>query len=816
MANNSLSSQIYLSRNEIKNQIIEYMQSYLELENVDLLKSSFLSFMVEVISILTSNILFYQISTYREFYLTKAQLPESILNLSAFLGYSGANASTASVNVLFTIPFGFPDANTEFTIPNGFRVFAGDVEFRTYYTTTITVTNNAAVSVTVQEGNRTFSYPVSIEDTDFAFVLPFRQFKVDEQEFKIDEDLEPFQFFEVDVPLEGQLSSLTVEIQDPGGTSFTTWTAFNSLYLMDSNDTGYVARRSDIGQKISFGNGLIGVQPPPGGLIQVTSNLTEGADGNVIAGSITTGDRIYNTTVAGITQVVDYTVINTSSASGGSDQESLEEIRSNAITSLTALDRTVTEEDYKNANVIIEGSPLGANSLPILKRSDLKTNEIVLFTTLFFNNEVVPTRNAFYTFTDLAIPRGTVITVDEIDYYTVFDMEIDTLNTVANYEYVVFELEQLPALTTTYDPDYDFILTQVLAKRDGQKAVYEVTYSSTESNAASANCNMRIVENGATYPMTNDGTNTFILEFFDYAVVPDGELTYRFDIRDSSNNLKSTYSAQFTFKKSLRDLTISNVVSDGTANTVYDIPVIKKSYYDSINQREFELEILQELMTTTSFTDYRMLTDFVSLKFGNTTGNLTNMLLNPSTLTVNAFSCEPPPTCSVGDKYLVGRGSGVWEGYDDYIATCTDATAVTWTFTRPDPDQIVLVSDENKKYIYSDSGWVYPQFNIPLEIAVDVFRSSDFSGSITDLSQDVRTAIYNGFSGRFGINAEIFSSEIIDVVQEVDGVKKCRVTAPLANIFFSYNINNFTQQELLEFGPDYIYFTEDNITVRVF
>ena len=45
-----LDSQIYLSRDEIRNQIISYMQEYLELENVDLTNSSFLSFIVNIIS----------------------------------------------------------------------------------------------------------------------------------------------------------------------------------------------------------------------------------------------------------------------------------------------------------------------------------------------------------------------------------------------------------------------------------------------------------------------------------------------------------------------------------------------------------------------------------------------------------------------------------------------------------------------------------------------------------------------------------------------------------------------------------------------
>lgn len=815
MANTSLSSQIYTSRSEIKNQIIEFMQQYLELENVDLTKSSFLSFMVEVIAILTSNVLFYQSSSYREFYLTKAQLPSSILDLSAFLGYNVGNATAATAGILITIPFGFVDANTQFTIAEGHRFYADEIQFKTTYTTTITVVNNSQVTVTVSQNNRVFNIPVQIGSDSFAFSLAVSQLTTDEQEFKIDEDLQPFQFVDIDVPLDGQVASLTVEVQNAGDTSFATWTEFSSLYLMDNNDQGYVSRRSDTGLTISFGNGLIGVQPPAGGLVNVTTQLTQGADGNVIAGSIVSGDRIYNTTNAGITQVVDYTVVNTSAAINGDDEESLEEIRSNAITNLTALERTVTENDYKNLDVIIDDSPIAPNSLPVLKRSDLKANEIVLFTTLTFNGAVVPTRNAYSDFTDLTIPRNTIVNVSGTDYYTIFDMQIDPLNTVANYEYITSRLEIIPTLQTTFDSDYDLIPTQLTVRRSGASAIYELSYTTTETDTAS--CIMSIVENNANYVMTNDTTaGVFTITFPNLIVLPSGELTYRFTISDGSSNLASRWQSQFTFRKDLSDFSLSNVSADGTSYTIYDIPVIKKSYYDSISQTDFESQILQTLISTVTFEDYRMLTDFINLKFANTDGQLTNMQLNPTTETVIEIRCDPPTSCSVGDTYIVGTGTGLWKGYDDYFAVCSDATNVTWTLIEPDPDQIILNNDDGKVYIYSDLGWVVPIYNIPLKIVVDVFKSPDFSGSINALAQDVKNAIYNNLSSRFGINATIYRSEIYDIVQEVDGVQKCKVVEPESSIFFSYELTEFTQEELLKFGPDYIYFTLNDITVRAF
>ena len=104
-----ISTEIKLSRDGIRDQITEYVKNYLELENVDLTKSSFLSFIIDIISTLTGNLMFYQVSTYKEFFLTKAQLPESILNLSAFLGYNTKEARYATANILITIPLTFQD-----------------------------------------------------------------------------------------------------------------------------------------------------------------------------------------------------------------------------------------------------------------------------------------------------------------------------------------------------------------------------------------------------------------------------------------------------------------------------------------------------------------------------------------------------------------------------------------------------------------------------------------------------------------------------------------------------------------------------------
>lgn len=819
-----LSVVINLSRDETRTQVTTALQEYLELENVDLVKSSFLSYIVEIVSTMVSNLLFYQLSTYREFFLTKAQLPESVYNLAAFLGYEAGLASFAQVNVFFIIPLGFEDANTQFTIPSGFIAKANDgIEFQTDYVTTIIVTNNTSVKIRAQEGSRIYDIPVVIDpdENTFAFVLTMKQIVVEEQEFQVDADLQTYQFFSLDVPFSGKLAEAIVEVKQPDAAGYETWVEVSSLYLMDETTKGYVLSRREEGITLAFGNGIIGVQPPAGGTIKLTLSLTEGEDGNAIAGSIRTGDRIYNTTDAGITEIVQYEITNTSAAVGGDDEESIDEVRRNAITNLTALERTVTENDFINANIIIDDSPIAENSLPVLKRSDIKVNEIMLFITLLFQNDIVPTRDAFWSFPlgTTAVPRNTVINLDGVPFYTLFDMSINSLNSVADYSYVLFSFEQVPTLVTSFGTDYAMTADNLVVQRSGQEVTFHLRYNSIETDADIVTAEMEILETGQTFNMTNlDQTaSEFILLIPDYTIIPNGELTYYFTLTHPIEGQLSRYQNTFILRQSLENLTRSNTVEDATSVMVYDIPAIRKDYYDEVNKREFESQVLQSLLSSLTFEDYKMMTDFINVKFGNTTGVLRNMELNEVTLTpVISRRSVPPGGCSTGDRYIVANGVGDWVNQDDNIAECSDSTGVVWTFITPNTDDIVMVTNENKKYIFSASGWVFPEYDIPLQLNIDVFQLDSYSSSTSTLAQSVRDALISDFTSKFGINKPIYRSEIIETVQNVDGVEHCRLIAPESNIFFEFDIDNFTQKQLLEYGPEYVYFTEDSISIRIF
>lgn len=825
MPNTTISSQINISRDVIREQITDYVKTYLELENIDLTKSSFLTFLINIISTLTGNLLFYQTSVYNEFFLSKAQLPESVFNLSAFLGYQSQDASYSSVNVLITIPFGFSSSSAVFILPEGFIFKTKDnIEFITNYKTTITVTNNSSVKILIEDGIKKYYLPFDSNSSSFSFVLPLKQYKEVIQEYQIDADLKTYQFVTKDIYItdNNKVSSMIIEFREPDDDSWTVWTSYPSLYLLNESIKGYVSRRTDSGKKLYFGNGLIGVQPTPGSTLKVTTNVTKGFDGNIIAGSINSGERIYTTTDSGLTQIVDYSVTNPSSAINGKDEESIEEIRGNAIASITALGRLVTENDYKNIDVIIPNSPISPNAIAVLKRSDVKINDIQIYTPIEFGSDpeamknLVPTRNSKLTvpLSSTYISRNTEITIDDIVYYTIFDMTINLLNSVANYEYILYQIEQIPSLVTSYVSSYDIFANNVVINKENGKAIFKLHYQSTEDDFDQCACKMQISSTGVIYDMVNDSTSSdFTLEFDPYTLVPTGNEIYYFTISDPTNSKAGKYSAEFVFRKSLHDFMLSNLVSDSTSTIIYDIPVIKKSYYDEINQQDFESQVLQVMMSSINLTDYRMLTDFTNVKFTNTSGYCKNMLYNPTNRdSVIDLIEETPAHPNLDDSYII-TASG---DYKNNIYKCIDSTTPIWTQTIPVTDDILYIENKAEKYMYSNLGWApLSYYSIPLEFEIEVFKESTYSGSNIELSDLIRTSLIDAFESRFGSNISIYRSEIIEIIQSIEGIDHCRLLKPETNIFFNFELTDLSENELLEYGPEYIFFKKENITIRV-
>ena len=355
---------IYSSRDRIREQLLVFARDYIELgAGFDFSKTSYLSYLVNILSILTSNLIYYNTSIYREFFLTRAIQKESVLNLATMLGYNPPLATPALASVLMEIPMSFTRSDSSAIVLtfNGlsddilasekpYQFYAtDDVVFTTLNTVTVEIYptyNTATVYETLPSGGKRV-IPSNIKDGNLKFLISAIQVEQisptssasGSVDFTIP-NLKPYEFYTKDITFEkdGYLAGMSLVTVSPDYafgsnlTSLNRWTGptdsygVNSLFLIPKNGRYYIFRHmnttSGNGIKLYFGNGIIGRQPTSGWKCKVSYNLTKGSDGNVIAGSITSADRYLVKDIKDnkeITRYLQFRVINPSPAFGGTD-----------------------------------------------------------------------------------------------------------------------------------------------------------------------------------------------------------------------------------------------------------------------------------------------------------------------------------------------------------------------------------------------------------------------------------------------------------------------------------------------------------------
>ena len=495
---------IYGSREKIRSDLINLAKRYLNMsQSSDISKASYLAYLIDMLSILSSNQIYYQSKIYNEFFIVTAVMNESVQNLAKWIGYTIPKAVCATVKIMFVVPLKFSVDAVNFQFGKYFQCRAGEVPYtiksnnnlfgssttsavfsmskdKLTYSAKGQIINNSAITVRDYNG---FYQPVFLaEDKSYcAFNLEFEQCEYQIQTFNIPETLQLNQFYHKTLAFNGQVSDLQVWICEPtngqtlvlnssqaddiqkvesfdpsepiidsSGTScsFKQWTeCINGIYTISSISkqfdwVGYYNKGI-----ISFGNGILGKQPNPGSFVVVVLKLTKGADGNVIDNVIKEGDELNIRIDGNTTANIAYTCTNNNAAYGGKDILTTSEIKNNAIVNLKARKRLVTEDDYNNINAVIQNTTL-SDCAPILKRSDIKINDITLYFILnYLNNsvnEIVPTRNVQidliepkFTNSEYTINKNTIVPVgpEELPFATIFNMTLNQNTRMASFDY---------------------------------------------------------------------------------------------------------------------------------------------------------------------------------------------------------------------------------------------------------------------------------------------------------------------------------------------------------------------------------------------
>ena len=125
------------------------------------------------------------------------------------------------------------------------------------------------------------------------------------------------------------------------------WDLVETLGFSSPYDQVFVVEYVSEGLFVAkFGDGIRGAIPRAGAEAKLSYNITQGVNGNLDSGTITDFKGTPNVEPAGA--LTDYTlaITNPNAATGGSDRETIEDMREHLGCSLRTLDRAVTFKDF--------------------------------------------------------------------------------------------------------------------------------------------------------------------------------------------------------------------------------------------------------------------------------------------------------------------------------------------------------------------------------------------------------------------------------------------------------------------------------------
>ncbi|NDB60591.1 hypothetical protein EB001_19410, partial [bacterium] len=310
----------------IKNNLKNYLRSQSTFQDYDF-EGSGMSVLLDILAYNTYYNAFYMNMAANEAFLDTAQIRNNIVSHAKMLNYvpMSKRGSEALVNVLVT-PGPTENKDSQYIILDKWTNFTGAAVDGVNYPFVAIHSNTASKSV---DGTYLFTN-VTIKQGETIT----RQFLVEPSNSS-----RRFQIPSANV----DTTTLTVTVQESNSNIQTTeYSLASDITEITSNSTVYFLEEDhDLNYTIYFGDNYIGKKPANGNIVIVTYLDTVGSRANSIARfSMTDGDGVSN-----LRSNVRVTVV--SSAKGGTDKETEDQIRFRAPNFYTSQNRAVTSSDYE-------------------------------------------------------------------------------------------------------------------------------------------------------------------------------------------------------------------------------------------------------------------------------------------------------------------------------------------------------------------------------------------------------------------------------------------------------------------------------------
>lgn len=847
---------ILSSAESVRKKVIDRVNEYEDLNGVDLSKTTFFAYMVDVLSMLSSDNTNALSLAKRESYLITAAQPSSVYNWASYLSYTTSLAHPCEVNALITIPLAFRDS-VSFNIPLHTQFKANDVIYTNpdeLYKFEYNYTTKTLKGWAIPDDNTADSRELNIKyDSNNAyFVTTLKQsIEIEETQY-IPYDLAIYQPYSFTIGYKDKISDIHVYIKDNAVSDEEEWERADNYFNMGLSEKKYYFKYdSDNTIRIMFGNDIFGKQPTRGATVRVVLTSTKAEQGAIIQGALTKMDKLFYTDANGVTKQISASVINVFPSTEGIVAETLSDIRHNAIARFHARNRIVTATDYDELNQIIDEPLPYTYSKCVLKRSDIKANEMTLFVVIpkttvdlypqstdsLQNDETkivqtipVPTDSIV-----AELPQGT----DSFEPYTEFQYNdvsfvcplgfIRESNTFGYYYYLLKSVSLTPTGEIKDLAQYPLTFPELGLSRLEDNSIafmleYEDVTGTVDMDSLKVTLTLQFSEKTrGPYESVIITDNKVIYNNIPFVDIEEGKCNMQFTIYDNSNRIIGTVKAVYMIKQSLKRQVYSTVnkMDDGHFK-VFDVPCIAKEYMDSLSATEFEnfeRDIINRLMTNTALANYQMMNISSSIKFARTCGYSTNYEYNETTKSsVIAITNDPPANPNIGDRYIVGSNpTGEWTGNGGTIATY--AETVGWYFLECAPGDIIHVDSEDKNYTFSGNAqtWINQKITIPFKVNAYVYVNSKLT-SDTDASigEKVKQQILYTLASSAGLQSDQHRSALYQAIQGLGNyIDHCEIDIPEYDIIYSFDIENFTKDQLKLYVPEFIFTTYENISVKV-
>jgi hypothetical protein len=309
--------------------MIEYLRVNLPNDYQDFLESNAARVLIDAVAYEISLLAFMVNANLKQMFIPTATTRKAMFLMGKLVNYDLRGKVPSDVLVTFFIDAIHPK---DIIIPQGTQVQAPG-QNPVIFETTIEVTLQAgqlSVSVSAKQG-------VTVENETIGTTSPASSPNQ--------------QFLSTRPPL---IDTLTLTINN------ISWSKVDNIFDLSPGELGFTAKPDENGLAIiTFGNGVFGAIPPANQDVVVTYRVGGGANTNVTSGTITEiiGGTIHDTDNIPITTIK---VVNAEGASGGQDEESIEEARVNIPRSVRSMDRFVSREDFQKIPQLFEDAVVGS------------------------------------------------------------------------------------------------------------------------------------------------------------------------------------------------------------------------------------------------------------------------------------------------------------------------------------------------------------------------------------------------------------------------------------------------------------------------